>query len=501
MRFYGMRQVGIRHGTACCATLYLDILNGLVWIVLVSPDCQSKSNNNVKGYEVMKSKPIKNLLIATSLLAAFFMEGCAPVTVSSIPNDANLYYKSNDKLIGTTPSKVTLYANAREVVVRKEGYFSKTVLLSPVGSETIAVKLKRRGEVLLLSVPSGAELFVDGQDKKVGRTPYLIDYDKPYRTFDVRSIGYANQTYTLPEDPEGNLVVRLEREASVIVTSNPKRADVYNKDGQKLGMTPLAVPAVKDEVIELRKEGYYALEVSVGPETKSPFIVELEREPIIIVYSEPENAVIVHRGVTLGKTPFRQLVKEDMDIEVSVDRYYSKHITVAPDSPRQVTIKLDPKPYITVKSNPGGGELYRSGGVELIGKMPVEILVEKAASLEVHKPGYDIKQFMLSPDSNREVTVPLVQSLASLEKTILIDSKPSGALVYRPGGAELIGKTPLEQRVRSERTLELQLKGFKTKIVTVAPDSANNIVFALAKDESAGNVTISDPLLNTPSSF
>ncbi len=449
----------------------------------------------------MKSKPIKNLLIATSLLAAFFMAGCAPVTVSSIPSDASLYYKSSDKLAGSTPAKVMLYANAREVVVRKDGYFSKTVLLSTVGPKEIEVELKRRERVLLLSEPSGAELFIEGQDKKVGRTPYLIDYDKPYRTFDVRSIGYVNQTYTLPEDPEGNLVVRLEREASVIVTSKPKNVEIYGKDGQRLGVTPFAVPAVKNNVIELRKEGYYVLEVSVGPETESPFVVELERQPIIIVYSEPEDAVIVHRGVTLGKTPFRQLVKEDMDVEVSVDRYYSKHITIAPDSPRQVTVKLDPKPYITVKSNPEGGELYRSGGVELIGKMPVEILVEKAASLEVHKPGYDIKQFMLSPDSTREVTVPLVQSLASLEKTILIDSKPSGALVYRPGGAELIGKTPLEQRVRSERTFELQLKGFKTKIVTVAPDSAKNIIFALAKDESAGNVTISDPLLNTPSSF
>jgi hypothetical protein len=164
-------------------------------------------------------------------------------------------------------------------------------------------------------------------------------------------------------------------------------------------------------------------------------------------------------------------------------------------------VKLDPKPYILVKSSPVGADLYRSGGVELIGKTPVEVLIEKDTALEIHMSGYDIKPFMLSADSNHEVTVPLIQSAAPLSKIVLIDSEPSGALIYRPGGAEFFGTTPFEQKVNGERTLELQLKGFKTKIVTVAPDSADNVVFALAKDESAGNVTISDPLLNTPSSF
>jgi len=84
---------------------------------------------------------------------------------------------------------------------------------------------------------------------------------------------------------------------------------------------------------------------------------------------------------------------------------------------------------------------------------------------------------------------------------VTIESEPSGAKVYRPGGAEFIGTTPLKQQVRGERTFELQLEGYKTKIITVAPDSADSIVFALARDESARNVTVSDPLLNTPSSF
>ncbi len=449
----------------------------------------------------MKKKLWINVWVVSSLLAGVLGSGCAPVTVSSVPDGANVYYKNNDKLVGGTPTKVSLYANAREVVVRKEGYFSKTVLLSPIGPENIAVQLKRRDRVLLLSQPTGAELFVEGKDTPVGKTPYRVDYDKPYRTFEIRSAGYTSQNYTIPEDPEGDLVIELERAPTVMLVSKPKNVEVYTSNDQKLGVTPLAVTAIKNRLIELRKDGYYSKEISVGPDTVSPFIVELAREPIIIVYSEPEDAIVIHRGVTLGKTPYRRLVKEDMELIISADRYYSKTITLASDSPRQVIVTLDPKPYITVKSNPPHAELYRSGGVELLGTTPIEVLVEKNTAFEVHKEGFDIKPFMLSADSSYEVVVPLVQALGSLEKTVLIDSDPSGAAVYRPGGAELIGQTPLEQRVRSERTFELQLDGFKTKIVTVAPDSASRITFALAKDESSRNVTTSDPLLNTPSSF
>ncbi len=449
----------------------------------------------------MNRKLLTNLLAAGGFLVGFLTSGCAPVTVSSTPEGANVYYKNSDKLIGGTPVKFSLYANAKEVVVRKEGYFSKTVLLSPIGPEKIDIQLDRRDRVLLLSHPSGVDLFVEGREDRIGKTPYRVDYDKPYRVFEIRAPGYVPESYTIPEDPEGDLVIKLVRAPTVMVVSKPKNVEIYNLNGKKLGVTPLAVSAVKAELIELRKEGYYPKEVTIGPETASPFVVELGREPIIIVYSEPEGATVMHRGVVLGKTPYRRLVKKDMELVVSFDRYYSKQLTIASDSPRKVSVSLEPKPYITVKSNPSNAELYRSGGVELLGTTPIEVLVEKNSAFEMHKEGFDIKPFMLSADSNQEVTVPMVQSLGSLEKTVLIDSDPSGATVYRPGGAELIGQTPLEQRVRGERTFELQLSGFKTKIVTIASDSANNVIFALAKDESARNVTISDPLLNTPSSF
>ncbi len=448
----------------------------------------------------MNRKTVLKITTAAGLLLALGLTGCAPVTLTSEPSGAYVYEKGREtEALGTTPFHVNLVAADRELVVRKPGYFAKTVVVSPVDPENINVILNRQERVLLLSNPEGAELFVDG--KRVGRTPYRIDYQKPWRVFEVRAPGYAAMEYTIPEYPEGNITVDLERNNSVVITSKPINASVFTEDGTLLGTTPFSVPASDTLALELRKEGYYAKPIQIDEETESPCRIELEREPIVIVYSDPEGADVVHRGVTIGRTPFRQLVEKDMEIQLVYDRYQTAEIIIAPDSPRDVRVELEKKPYVVIKSEPAGSQLYRFGGVELIGSTPVEVLVEKDIAFEIHKPGYEVKQFALSPESRSEVTVPLRKSAGTLEKVVTIDSRPTGAKVYRPGGAEFIGTTPLRQPVRGERSFELQLDGFATKIVTVASDSADNVTFALARDESARNVTVSDPLLNTPSSF
>lgn len=448
----------------------------------------------------MMKRNIVKLTAALALVAVSILTGCAPVTVSSIPPGAKVYYKDKDKLIGTAPVKVNLFARDKNLVVRKDGYFSHSLVVSPVDPQNTTVELRPCDRVLIMSEPTGADLYVEGVGR-VGHTPYRIDYEKPYRTFEIRAYGYAARKFTVPEDPEDHIMISLDREDLVTVDSKPKNAHIIDPNGNDLGTTPLAIPASGLSTYTIFKDGYYSKEFTFDKDTPNPLVIELERQPIVIIYSDPAGARVVNRGVTLGQTPFRQLVEEDMKLDIESDRCYTKTITIAPDSPHAVNVTLDPKPYVTIDSNPSGAKLYLSGGIELVGSTPVEVLIEKDTAFEMHLDGYDIKPFTLSQNSSTNVTVPLVSSLAANEKTILIDSEPSGAEVYRPGGAELIGTTPFEQRVRGERTYELHLTGYKTKIVTVATDSSDHVVFALARDESARNVTVSDPLLNTPSSF
>ena len=105
------------------------------------------------GYDKMKRITVMKLSIMAGFLLSLCLSGCAPVTLSSEPSGATVHIKKSDEQIGTTPFKVNLVANDKELVVRKNGYFSKTVVLSPIDPKSISVQLQRRDKVLLLSKP------------------------------------------------------------------------------------------------------------------------------------------------------------------------------------------------------------------------------------------------------------------------------------------------------------------------------------------------------------
>lgn len=451
----------------------------------------------------MNKNALARLFVFSGLAIGFLMAGCAPVTVTSLPQGANVYLKGSDRLVGQAPVTVNLFAADKDVIVRKHGYFSKTVHLSPLDPESVLVVLEPRENVLLLSNPERAEVFVKGEKTALGFTPYEIDYGKPYRTFELRAGGYESETVTVPEEPEDNITVELERKPYITIESRPKRVNIFNAEGAPLGMTPVKVTVLEEMELEARKDGYYSKKFNVDSASEGDFIVELEREPVILIYSEPEDAIVYQRGVVVGRTPYRKLVEKETEFELKLDRHYPKTIYVDSDSPRQIQVKLEEKPYIIVDSEPSGADLYRAGGVELIGATPAELLIEEVTALELQLRDYDTKTFSLSPNSQRNVTVPLQKATGkgSAVATVVVDSFPSGAQVYRPGGAERLGVTPLEQRIGAEKTLELQLEGYKNKIVTIAPDSPERVVFELDKDGAAGDVIIRDPLLNTPASF
>jgi len=293
----------------------------------------------------------------------------------------------------------------------------------------------------------------------------------------------------------------LQRKPSVLLVSKPPKAKVYQA-GKLLGETPLKVDASSAVVLDLTKAGYNTTRVVLDPSSPPRTIVQLQRKPTVIINSTPENATVYMNGRPVGKTPFVCMANKVTTLEVGAERHGTETITVSPDSPSRINVKLKPLPYVTVDSVPSGAKLYRLGGLQLIGTTPVSLLVENDTALELHKPGYEVKIFSLSPDAGRSVKIPLKKREEKQIKTITINSIPSGAKVYRPGGVELLGKTPLKEKVAAEKTFELQMKGYKTKIVTVAPESPDTVTFKMEKEEEKKpEIIIGEPVLNIPSSL
>jgi hypothetical protein len=169
-------------------------------------------SDKIRGVLQMNKRTVLKLFLAIGMTTVVGLTGCAPVTISSTPANATVYYKESGKRIGTTPLTLNLFANDKNLVVRKDGFFSQSVTLSTIDPESVSVSLRCRSNVLLVSSPCGADLYVGS--RRVGKTPHFIDYGKPYRSFVVRAPGYITQTVEIPNDPSGNVVVKLERESN-----------------------------------------------------------------------------------------------------------------------------------------------------------------------------------------------------------------------------------------------------------------------------------------------
>ena len=72
-------------------------------------------------------------------------------------------------------------------------------------------------------------------------------------------------------------------------------------------------------------------------------------------------------GEKLGEVPYTELIKEVRAFEVRKAGYYPKTVTLSPDSPPDIYVKLEPIPMKRIVTIPEGATLSRIGKEEVIG--------------------------------------------------------------------------------------------------------------------------------------
>jgi len=109
-------------------------------------------------------------IIGFAVLAAFiFVTGCAPVTISSVPAGAEIYDKGTGEFVGETPATINIFHSDREFLLKKPGYFAKSVKVKPVSPKKVEVTLKAANQLLLISRPAGAKVYIPGENTPIGR--------------------------------------------------------------------------------------------------------------------------------------------------------------------------------------------------------------------------------------------------------------------------------------------------------------------------------------------
>jgi hypothetical protein len=323
---------------------------------------------------------------------------------------------------------------------------------------SLILALSSCAPVTIDTVPTGAEVYsADGQTL-LGTTPFDTSVVVGDKNFIVRKEHYFEEPVTLNYDSERHVIMKF-RPAPVLVYSKPL-AEIYPSGSETpMGSTPMKVNVSdKAGTYTLKAEDYYDQEITVGPGSPDPIVVELIRRPIVTLSAEPEGVEIYENGQRIGTAPLREEILSPRTFEMRKANYFTQTGTVTGAPPYEVNVVLKPFPVITVAAAPAGAQILRAG--KLIGKDSVKLPIGEQTVLEVRANRYYPQRVTLTPASSAQVNVAL-QAMPY----VMINSEPSGAEVVINGRP--VGTTPVEQLIEKETVVELRKEGFVTKTATL----------------------------------
>lgn len=356
---------------------------------------------------------------------------CAPVMIESTPSGASVYDDS-ETLMGTTPYKTDLFLSSREYTVRKAGFINESVAVNASSPSTISLDLQPR-IVTLYSKPT-ADVYSADSAAPIGRTPVRIQVTEEAQAYTLKLANHSDKVITVDLDSQDLIRTELELLPIVNISTDPKDADIYEK-GKKLGTAPLKTEIRTSRTFEIKKDGYFTKEITLKEVPPFEINVKLEAFPLIKIETTPAKAEIQIDNQK-RTAPVQLAVGSKTTLNVSAPRYYPQTVTISPKSEQVVRVNLKEMPYVTIKSQTAGAQVYLNN--KLLGNTPVEQLVEKETVVELRAEGYVTKTLTLT-GSDKTVE-------ASLEKV------PEPVVVAEPviepasTESELIAEEVTEQK-------------------------------------------------------
>lgn len=374
-------------------------------------------------------RKLSHLLCSAGLVLAVC--SCAPVIIESTPSGASVYDDS-ETLLGTTPYKTDLFLSSREYTVRKAGFVDESVAVDASSPSTISLDLQPR-IVTLYSKPT-ANVYSTGSAAPIGRTPVRIQVTEEAQAYTLKLANHSDKVITVDLDSQDLIRTELELLPIVNLSTDPKDADIYEK-GKKLGTAPLKTEIRTSRTFEIKKDGYFTKEITLKEVPPFEVSVKLDAFPLIKVETTPAKAEIQIDNQK-RTAPVQLAVGSKTTLNVSAPRYYPQTVTISPKSEQVVRVNLKAMPYVTIKSQTAGAQVYLNN--KLLGNTPIEQLVEKETVVELRAEGYVTKTLTLT-GSDKTVE-------ASLEKVPepVVVAEP----VVEPASAEseLIADEVTEQK-------------------------------------------------------
>ncbi|MDJ0873525.1 MAG: PEGA domain-containing protein [Gammaproteobacteria bacterium] len=284
---------------------------------------------------------------------------------------------------GTTPAVIPdLTPGRHEVVVSTDRYLDATQTVEIEGrgirQELVVTLVPRWADVRVESVPSGAVLWVDGQE--AGPTPLGVELLAGGHTLELRAPRY--QTWTtelevLPNQPRTVGPITLQdANGTLQLTSQPPAASV-TVNGSYTGTTPLelSLGPGRQHSITLSKAGYRSAAHTTQLEAGAIRELSIRLKAItgiVRVTVEPADAQILVNGRPRGKGSVRlSLLAVPQNVTVKKPGFESYRSRVTPRPGYEQLVRATLKPL----------------GAVSLGKLPETITAPDGQRMRLVEPG------------------------------------------------------------------------------------------------------------------
>jgi len=235
------------------------------------------------------------------------------------------------------------------------------------------------GTLTVRSVPTGAQVFIDGQF--IHQSPCRIQNLSALRSLQVelRLEGYApySRRIQIPPDRETGLGVRMPRlRLGLTVVTIPAGADIF-VDGEAKGKSPVTIPEMADDsehTVRTELAGYAPSTQVIRTPAQESTLLSLRLEKIVgdaAIFTEEEGVEILVNGQPLGATMMQDggfaFAAIDMlepgvhEIELRKPGFLSKQYVVNVEKGRTINLnmKLDPVFSASYEVETVDGSIYR----------------------------------------------------------------------------------------------------------------------------------------------
>lgn len=380
---------------------------------------------------------------AGMLLATIVLAGCGgqgglsakhstQIYVSTDPDGASLFCDA--KPCGTTPATIAPVPPGEHLlIIRKSGFRETRVTAVTKPGERIAVERNLeplKGLVLVHSVPSGAEVEMDGAS--IGKTPLLLhDFPLGQKRLQVSLHGCMPKSMDVNVEDRTPVKVEvplLSDSAELVIQSTPAGATV-SLDGSDAGKTPLKLENVKTgkHILEISLRGYspsrHEFALNAGEQQKiSPVLKSLPGK--LTVISTPPQTRIYLNNQFKAETPFTatNIPSKRHIIHAELKGYDPQTCTNEVVSGEETTVEFNmvkSSGTMLISTMPPGIDVYMDGelrgttkarGNEQISEKMIIDFVPKGQHrlLFIKKDYYDVQRVV---DINPKQTVSLHEKM------------------------------------------------------------------------------------------